>query len=84
MPEIRSALASVWFDTAAASLLYDDGSIARLVDLVGVERVLFGSDYPLLSPGRQLKRIRALLASHLAEAVCGENAANLFSENLPS
>lgn len=82
MPEIRRALASVWFDTAAASLLYDDGSIARLVDLVGVERVLFGSDYPLLSPGRQLERIRALLASNLAEAVCGGTAANLFSENL--
>ncbi|MCC7365925.1 MAG: amidohydrolase family protein [Dehalococcoidia bacterium] len=80
MPEIRSALANVWFDTAASSLLYDEASIARLVGLAGAERVVFGSDYPLLLPGRQLHRIRASLQGEAAEAVCGRTAANLLSD----
>jgi len=81
MPEVRSALANVWFDTAAVTLLYDMGSVARLADLAGPERVLFGSDYPLLSPRRQLQRLRASLPGAIAQAVCGGNATTLFSES---
>ncbi len=80
MPEVRTALSMTYFDTAAASLLYDDASVARLVDLAGPARVLFGSDYPLLSPRRQLQRITALLPGDLAQAVCGGNADTLFSD----
>jgi len=80
MPEIREALQNVYFDTAAASLLYDDGSVARLVDLAGPRRVLFGSDYPLLSPRRQLQRISALLPGDAAQAVCGGNVNTLFAD----
>ncbi|MBK8560203.1 amidohydrolase family protein [Candidatus Amarobacter glycogenicus] len=81
MPEVRSAIDSVYFDTAAASLLYDDVSVARLVDLTGPERVLFGSDYPLLSPRRQIERLAAQLPGPVLEAVCGGNARRLFSDN---
>jgi predicted TIM-barrel fold metal-dependent hydrolase len=81
MPEVRSAIDSVYFDTAAASLLYDDESVARLVDLAGPERVLFGSDYPLLSPRRQIQRLAAQLPAPVVEAVCGGNARRLFSDN---
>src|SRR5690606_33950927 len=78
MPELRAALRNVWFDTAAVSLLYDVRSVTRLAEIAGAERVLFGSDYPLLSPRRQLSRIRALLPDGLAQAVCGDNAETLF------
>lgn len=78
MPEVREALGNVWFDTAAGSLLYDEQSVARLIGLVGVERVLFGSDYPLLSPKRQFQRITALLPGDVTRAVCGGNAETLF------
>jgi predicted TIM-barrel fold metal-dependent hydrolase len=80
MPEVRAAIESLFFDTAAVSLLYDDESVARLVALAGANRVLFGSDYPLLSPRRQLQRITALLPGDSAQAVCGGNADILFSE----
>ncbi len=80
MPEVRSALSRTYFDTAAWSLLYDEPSIARLVDLAGPDRVLFGSDYPLLSPGRQIQRLTALLPGGIAQAVCGGNADTLFSD----
>lgn len=78
MPEVKAALESVYFDTAAYSLLYDDESVARLVDLAGPERVIFGSDYPLLSPRRQIERLAAQLSSPVADAVCGGNARRLF------
>lgn len=78
MPEVRETLVSVYFDTAAASLLYDENCVLRLVDLVGAERVLFGSDYPLLSPRRQLQRVTALLPDDVAQFVCGTNTDILF------
>jgi predicted TIM-barrel fold metal-dependent hydrolase len=81
MPEVRSAIDSLYFDTAAVSLLYDDGSVARLVDLAGPERVLFGSDYPLLSPRRQIERLTAQLPGPVLEAVCGGNARRLFADD---
>lgn len=78
MPEIRASLTNLYFDTAAAFLLYDETSITRLVDLAGPDRVLFASDYPLLSPRRQLERVHALLPGGLVQAVCGGNAQSLF------
>jgi hypothetical protein len=78
MPEVRRAIENVYFDTAAVSLLYDDRSVARLVDLAGEQRVLFASDFPLLSPRRQLARVRETLTADAASAVCGGNAESLF------
>ena len=80
MPEVRQATKNVYFDTAASGLLYDDASVARLVALAGPDRVLFGSDYPLLSPRRQLQRLQALLPGDIAKAVCGGSADTLFSD----
>lgn len=78
MPEVRQAIGNIYFDTAAVSLLYDEGSVARLVALAGAERVLFGSDFPLLAPGRQLQRIAAELPPDAVDRVCGGNALSLF------
>lgn len=80
MPEIRAALTSVYFDTAAASLLYDEQSIPRLVDLAGPGRVLFASDYPLQTPRRQLERISAVVPSESSAAILSQNAVALFSQ----
>lgn len=80
MPEVRKTLERVYFDTAASGLLYDDHSVTQIVALAGPDRVLFGSDYPLLSPRRQLQRIAALLEGDVSKAVCGGNAATLFSD----
>jgi hypothetical protein len=81
MPEVRKALEWTYFDTAASGLLYDESSVAQLVAQAGPGRVLFGSDYPLLSPRRQLQRITALLPGDVAQAVCGGNAETLFADS---
>lgn len=80
MPEVRESLASTYFDTAASTLLYTQGSVSRLVDLVGEERVLFGSDYPLQQTGKQHALVAAELNERAAEAVLGGNAYRLFFE----
>jgi hypothetical protein len=78
MPEVRKSLASIYFDTAAVALLYDDESVARAIELAGCDRLLFGSDYPLLSIRRQSERAITGLAEEIARAVCGGNAEALF------
>lgn len=45
-PDFRQA-DNVWYDTAAAPLLYDATVYRRFCDAVGAERLLFGTDYPL-------------------------------------
>jgi len=80
MPELREALANVYFDTAASHLLYDPAIYRTVIDLVGVERVLFGSDWPLTSQERALERVRAAgLDNQRLDAILGENAARLFT-----
>lgn len=78
MPEVARAIENVYFDTAAVSLLYSEESVTRLAALAGEQRVLFASDFPLLSPLRQLERVRAVLRGSAAQAVCGGNADSLF------
>lgn len=78
MPEVRTILRNVFFDTAAWRFLYDEGSVAQLVAQAGASRVLFGSDYPLLSPKGELQRLRAVLPRAAASSVCGETAETLL------
>jgi predicted TIM-barrel fold metal-dependent hydrolase len=59
MPEVRNALANVYFDTAASPFLYRPEVYRQVSQLVGAEKVLFGSDYPVMTPGRILREINA-------------------------
>lgn len=53
-PKLRKILRHVYYDTAASPLLYDMSIFKQMIGLVGVEKLLFGSDYPLrLYPRRQ-------------------------------
>jgi predicted TIM-barrel fold metal-dependent hydrolase len=79
MPEVRRALANVWVDTAAWPLLYDPSIFAALATVFGTERILFGSDFPLLRQERVLKATHALPVSEPAlRGILGENARRLL------
>lgn len=55
MPEVRALCrANLWFDTAAVPFLYDAGAYRTVIDLVGADRLMFGSDHPLLRAPRYL------------------------------
>ncbi len=57
MPEVRDALENVWFDTAASPFLYSPAVFSSVVALVGVEKILPGSDFPLIRFGRIRRQI---------------------------
>ncbi|MHB8573816.1 MAG: amidohydrolase family protein [Dehalococcoidia bacterium] len=80
MPEVRRALVNTWFDTAATTLLYEPSIYRRAIDLVGVERILFGSDFPLLGPRRQMRAVEAAPLDAVERArILGENAGTLLT-----
>ena len=60
MPEVKAALKNVYFDTAASPFLYTPQVYGQVAQLVGADKILFGSDYPLIPPRRLLKEISAL------------------------
>lgn len=79
MPEVRAALARVSFDTAASRLLYSPAVYRAVIDLVGAAKVLFGSDFPLVSQSKALSEVRAAgLTVQEAELVLGGNAVSLL------
>jgi hypothetical protein len=77
--EVKAALANVWFDTAASPFLYDPEIYAVAVRIVGAERILFGSDFPLLPPRRGVRDIAAAgLPPEAQRRILGENAMTLL------
>lgn len=79
MPEVRRALAHVYVDTAAWPLLYRPSIFRHTADLLGAERILFATDFPLRALRREITLLeRAPLTPAERELVRGRNAASLF------
>jgi predicted TIM-barrel fold metal-dependent hydrolase len=79
MPEVREALNSVYFDTAAEGLLYEPAIYRTAIDAAGAGKILWASDFPLVSQAKALARTRAAgLSDAELAAITGGNAAQLF------
>jgi predicted TIM-barrel fold metal-dependent hydrolase len=79
MPEVKKAMANVFFDTAASPLLYTPEIYNQVIPLVGADKILFGSDYPLLAQSRLIKEIKALkLAEETENLILSANARRLL------
>jgi predicted TIM-barrel fold metal-dependent hydrolase len=77
--QMRETLAKVWFDTAASPYLYQPDIYRLALEISGTDKVLLGSDFPLLKPQRYFKEMeQAGLTTAQREAVCGGNAARLL------
>jgi predicted TIM-barrel fold metal-dependent hydrolase len=57
MPEIQTALENVYYDTAVSPFLYRPEIYRHVTELVGADKILFGSDYPVLPASRLLQEI---------------------------
>jgi predicted TIM-barrel fold metal-dependent hydrolase len=57
MPEVARLAERVVYDSAASTYLYRFEVFRTVIDLVGPDRVMFGSDYPVLRQDRFLKRV---------------------------
>ncbi len=79
MPEVKEALKNVYFDSAASSFLYKSDVYKRVVELVGENKIFFGSDYPLIPQRRFLKEIRGLeLQENTKQKILADNARRLL------
>jgi len=79
MPEVKKALDNVYFDTAASPFLYRPEIYNHVIQLIGAEKILFGSDYPLLAPSRLINEIRSLdLPEETVSLILSGNAQRLL------
>ena len=79
MPEVAASLGHVYFDSAASPFLYDGRVFSVASDLVGPEKLLFATDFPLIQPQQLLAQVRRGGLPAQAEAMLlGGNAALLL------
>jgi hypothetical protein len=57
MPEMKGILKDVFYDTAALPFLYNAAIYDAAVSMGVMEKIVFGSDYPLISPKRYLNKV---------------------------
>jgi predicted TIM-barrel fold metal-dependent hydrolase len=87
-PSVRHKMANVFYDTAASPLIYNKKVFRTVLDVIGPDRILYGSDYPLrLYPAEMaepnfttfLKEIRsANMTPDEEDALLYNNARRLF------
>ncbi len=78
--EVREVLRNTWFDTAASPFLYRPEIYQYAIRIMGVEKILYGSDYPLLALNRYLKELdQGGLNPEEREAILGGNSRKLLS-----
>jgi predicted TIM-barrel fold metal-dependent hydrolase len=83
MPEVGMALRNVAYDSAASTYLYRHDVFDIVTRIVGPDRVLWGSDYPVLGQRRFLRRAAAAIADDAIGPVLGGNAARVYGLRVP-
>jgi predicted TIM-barrel fold metal-dependent hydrolase len=59
MPEVAKALDNVFFDTAATVFLYKPEIFERVSRIIGSDKILFGTDYPLMHQNRVIAQVQS-------------------------
>ncbi len=79
MPEVAAVCRGLWFDTAAGPFLYAPSAYRDVVQLCGADRLLYGSDYPLLRAPRYRTALESAgLDARQMDLVMGGAAASLL------
>jgi predicted TIM-barrel fold metal-dependent hydrolase len=72
-------MANVYYDTAASPFLYSKKIYAIASEMVGVEKIFFGTDFPLLSPQRYFQDLEECgLSKQDQEKILGLNFSKRF------
>ncbi len=80
MPEVRKSLENVYFDTAASPFLYTPDVFETVARIVGAEKILLGTDYPLLTQTRLLQQMHnSPLSDAEKSLILGKNAQKLLN-----
>lgn len=80
MPEVRTATVNLAYDSAASTYLYDHKIFESTVELVGEDKVLFASDYPVLrqEPLLDVVKQRPWSSKQAMAKVLGDNAVKVY------
>jgi len=79
MREVRELCRDLWFDTAALPFLYDPGVLRAVATLIGADRLLLGTDFPLLGLRRYRDYVEAAgLGAEERSLVLGGSAAAVW------
>jgi predicted TIM-barrel fold metal-dependent hydrolase len=79
--DVKDRLKNVYFDTAASPFLYHPEIYRYAMEIAGADKILFGSDFPLIQPARYFKELEetsGLSKAHI-ESICGRNAEKLLN-----
>jgi predicted TIM-barrel fold metal-dependent hydrolase len=77
--EVRAVCDRLYFDTAAQPFTYEPSVYRAVVDAVGADRILLGTDHPLLELPRYLNALDAARITEVErDRICGANAADLL------
>jgi len=78
--EVKEALKNVWYDTAASPFLYDAAIYPKALELAGADKILFGTDFPLLKPKRYFDDMeKSGISKEDKDRICGGNAEKFFN-----
>lgn len=78
--DVKEVMKNVYYDTAASPFLYHTEIYSFSSKLAGHEKILFGSDFPLLPPSRYFKEMKkAGIAQEVRNDILGNNAAGLLN-----
>jgi len=69
MPEVKGAMNNIFFDTAASPFLYSPQIYNHVIQLVGGDKILFGTDYPLMAQSRVINEIKSLNLPEATESL---------------
>jgi uncharacterized protein len=79
MPEVARAMSNVYYDTAASPFLYSKTIYAIVSQMAGPNKILFGSDFPLVPPQRYFRELQESgLTAEDQEKILGLNMARIL------
>ena len=80
MPEVRLEATNVWYDSAASPFLYQSEIFPQVARISGARKILWGSDFPLISQQRMLAyTLSSGLSAEEMEMALGGNAVRFLS-----
>jgi predicted TIM-barrel fold metal-dependent hydrolase len=83
MPEVRDLARQLYYDSAASHLLYRP-QVFDIMSRLAPDRIIFGSDFPLMTQRRALRHTRAAdLDRQIADGLLGGNAYRLGLRGVP-
>jgi hypothetical protein len=81
MPEVAKVMVNVYYDTAASPFIYSKKVYAIASQILGAEKILFGTDFPLISPRRYFKELEESgLTGQDREKILGINFSKLIEK----